>query len=364
MAAVTPAMAAIYTGDSSSIDLADATNSVFAAKAPALLGRIADRYQLASLDTITKGASTAQSLATMGAGSSYAQGGYSFIVGAGAGFAANGVNQSLTQIIDKFADLGGDALPRFGIGAQVSGLVGMNLANLRTPRYLGPLELSRMSVIVNFMNASSSSLAAGLQTSATVIGLHAQYQVRKLGGPSYFKYGEVLFTTGFDYSRLAVRYDSALGPKAFTPITVGSGTSADPQLTWNPVGAIALSSGSGTIPIELSTNVRLLYVLSLYVGGGVDFNVGQATTDISLSGTVIGVNDATAANAGTQKTVGSGTVRASSAASPQLASGRGFGGIQINLVPGRSSNIAAIFVQASATSIGGFGVQTGLRVAW
>lgn len=346
-----------YSDGSSVINLLSTADATYGGKVSALLSKIADRYQLSSLDSVTKGASTAQSLATMGAGSTYATGNYTLLVGGGAGVAANGVDQSLTDIANKLSDIGGDTLPKFGIGAQVSALVGLNLGTLRTPRYLGPLELNRMTVLANFFSISSNAVS-GLAASATVAGLHAQYQLRRPARFGWLMYGEFLLTTGFDYSRLALAYDSTTGAKAMTPVTVGSGTAADPQLTWSPGGTIALASGSGTIPVELSTSVRLLYFLSLYVGGGADFNIGKASTDINLSGTVSG------SNGGASSNIGTGSLTVSKSATPQFASGRGFAGIQINLIPGRTGNILGLFVQASATSIGGFAVQTGLRMAW
>lgn len=357
LATCTSLSAGTYTDGSGVINLASTADAAYGAKVSTLLAKIADRYQLSSLDSVTKGASTAQSLATMGAGSTYATGNYSLLVGGGIGVAANGVNQSLTDIVNKLGDIGGDTLPKFGIGVQVSALVGLNLGTLRTPRYLGPFELNRMTVLANFFNISSNAIT-GLAASATVAGVHAQYQLRRPSRYGWLMYGEFLLTTGFDYSRLALSYDSTTGAKAMTPVTVGSGTATDPQLTWNPGGTVALSSGSGTIPIELSTSVRVLYFLSVYAGGGADFNIGKATTDINLSGTVSGTNGGASSNLGT------GSLSVSKSATPQFASGRGFAGIQINLVPGRTGNILGLFVQGSATSIGGFAVQTGLRMAW
>jgi len=349
--------AAIYVADSISVNIATASEAAFGGNANKLVAKISEKYQIASLDSVTKGATTAQSLATVGAGQTYAQGPYTFMVGLGGGVAANGVNQSLGQIVNKFSDLSGDALPQFGIGAQLSGVVGMNLAYLRTPRFVGPLELSRMSVLTNFFALNSSSLAAGLDTTATVFGLHLQYQLRRAQGRSWLRGGDITVTTGFDYSRLALRYDSTIGAKALTPIAVGAGTSADPLLTFTPNGTIALSSGAGTVPIELSTSVRLFYLLSIFIGGSADFNVGKAATQINISGAVNGSNGASA-------NIGTATVVVDKTARPDLLTARGFAGIQLNLIPGTTTNILSLFTQAALSSAGGFAIQLGVRGAW
>ncbi len=351
-----PISAGVYTDGSSVMTLNAGQDANFGGKMPDLLNTIAEKYQLSALNDITRGNATSQSLATMGAGTAYASGNYTFIVGGGGGLGINAVNQSLGDVFTKLGDLGGDGLPRFGVGAQLSAMVGMNLGNLRTPRYLGPLELSRMTVLVNFMSASSSSLTGGLNLSATVAGLHVQYQLSRARG-SAFQYGEILLTTGFDYSRLAANYDSANG-KGLTAVSIGSGSASDQQLTWLPTGTMSITSGSGTVPVEISTSTRLLYFLSLYVGAGADFNVGKATTDINLSGTVKG-NNGTGENV-----VGSGSLSVSKSASPQFASGRGFAGVQFNLVPGRTGGVVGIFAQASITSLNGLGGQLGVRAAW
>lgn len=342
-----------YTDGTTVVNLSDTS---FAGKVPALMSKIAEKYQLSALGDITRGNATSQSLAAMGAGTAYASGNYTFIVGGGGGVAVNAVNQTLGDVFSKLGDLGGDGLPRFGIGGQLSAMVGMNLGNLRTPRYLGPLELSRMTVLVNVMSASSSNLTSGLNLSATVAGLHLQYQLTRARG-SALQYGEILLTTGFDYSRLAASYDSASG-KGLTPVAVGSGIAGDELLVWKPTGTMAITSGSGTVPVELSTSTRLLYFLSLYAGAGADFNIGKATTDINLTGTVTG-------NKGSgENVVGNGTLAVSNSASPQFASARGFAGLQFNLVPGRTGAVVGIFAQASITTLNGLGGQFGVRCAW
>lgn len=336
------------------------TDSTYDAKAPELLNKIAEKYQLSNLTAIARGTASAQALATMGAGSAYAVGEHSLIVGASGGMAVNGVDQPIADVAKKLGDFGagGDTLPRFGVGSQASAVIGMNLGSLRLVRYLGPFELSRLTIMAHFLQVSTDSITSGLNLSATVAGLHAQYRLASERGSAALRYGEVLLVTGFDYSRLLARYDSTTGTKSLTPIAVGGGTLADPQLVWNPAGIMQLSSGSGTIPIELVTSIRPLWLLSLYLGAAVDLNVGKATAEIQLSG------DLTGTSGGAPVTVGSGSIATSLSESPPWASGRAFLGVQLNLLPGKKTNFASVFTQASFTTSSGVGVQAGLRCAW
>src|SRR5690606_370161 len=52
-------------------------------------------------------------------------------------------------------------------------------------------------------------------------------------------------------------------------------------ITGSPRATILVNTHS--IPLEISTNVQLLYILSLYGGLGVDLNFGQAKGDGSLN---------------------------------------------------------------------------------
>ncbi|MBV6494755.1 MAG: hypothetical protein LDLANPLL_02792 [Turneriella sp.] len=326
---------------------------------PNLTKKIAEQYQLDALSDIVKGNSAAQSNATMGAGTAYAMGDHLFIIGGGGALAVSAVNQTFGEVFDKMGNLDGDTMPRFGVGAQLSALVGMNLGNLRTPRYLGPFELSRTTVFVNVMGFSNSSAVRGLNLSGQVFGAHIQYQLRRAQGRSHFQYGEILFTTGLDYSHFAAKYNSTNGAKELTMLAAGSSSPTDPLLIWKPTGTLEITSGSGTLPIEISTSMRAFYFLSLYVGGAVDVNVGKATTDIHLTAQIDGSTSSLPATP-----IGTAKLDASHSASPDFLSARAFMGVQLNLVPMAQGNAVSLFVQGNITSIGSLAALVGVRGAW
>ncbi|HRP70334.1 MAG TPA: hypothetical protein PLY93_12440 [Turneriella sp.] len=142
-------------------------------------------------------------------------------------------------------------------------------------------------------------------------------------------------------------------------MTVGTGTPADPLLIWTPQGTLNITSGSGTLPIEVSTNIRLFYFLSFYAGGAVDLNVGKATTAIHLTADMKGTT-----SGGTPQSAGNSRLDSVIESSPQFASARAFVGLQLNLLPATQGNFVALFTQVSASSIGGLAALVGVRGAW
>src|SRR5690606_7063454 len=101
-------------------------------------------------------------------------------------------------------------------------------------------------------------------------------------------------------------------------------------ITGSPRATILVNTHS--IPLEISTDVQLLYILSLYGGLGVDFNFGQAKGDGAL-------------NSGTQQITCTGGTQCG-------------GGININVTP--EANIDATGKVNSFTSRAFAGLQFNL----
>ena len=106
-----------------------------------------------------------------------------------------------------------------------------------------------------------------------------------------------------------------------------------------------------TVPVELSTNVRLAF-LTLYVGVGQDFlNSTSVQSNIELTGpitTTVGGNEVTVANLK--------VAHADGVTSLQPLT-RGFAGVQMNLM------MLKVYGHLNATVDGGFGGHVGLRLA-
>ncbi|HRP70333.1 MAG TPA: hypothetical protein PLY93_12435 [Turneriella sp.] len=138
--------------------ITDPTNqAAYTAQLPNLTHKIAAQYQLDNMNNIVRGNANAQAVATTGAGTAYAMGEHTFIVGASGAAAVATSDNTFSQVFDKIQNLESGAVPQFGIGAALSAMVGMNLGNLRTPRYLGPFEIARTTLFVNAMNYSQKA---------------------------------------------------------------------------------------------------------------------------------------------------------------------------------------------------------------
>ena len=104
----------------------------------------------------------------------------------------------------------------------------------------------------------------------------------------------------------------------------------------------------------MSTSVRVLYILSLFGGAGVDLNFGKSTIAANLSGpvTVSGTS------------VGSATLTVGDEKGPNFGALRFFAGPQLNLVPLKNTNLLSLYAQGNYSTGGNYGVHAGLRIAW
>ena len=122
------------------------------------------------------------------------------------------------------------------------------------------------------------------------------------------------------------------------------------DLSWDATGTYDVTSVSDTIPVELSTNLRIL-VATVYVGGGADIvNVGSATSSISLGG------DINASAYGQESTLGDITVSLDGEGIADEIVPRAFAGLQADI----------LFIKAYGhLNVGfndSFGGHVGLRV--
>jgi hypothetical protein len=90
----------------------------------------------------------------------------------------------------------------------------------------------------------------------------------------------------------------------------------------------------------VTTNIRFLYVLSAYFGGGFDWQVGGGSTlTVDLNGTLTG----NVPSAGATADLGNMTLKVTQKASPSAGRVRGIVGLQTNLF------FLKLFAQLNAT---------------
>jgi hypothetical protein len=234
--------------------------------------------------------------------------------------------------------------PIAGVSGNVTVMAGVNLGALGAP----------VTLFANYFKSSGSyrEFDARLEN----VGVHLQLKLFGTRDPSVWslllRWGGLDVTTGFDRSRMRLQlvrdFDRAI------PVSDGQRFSGEVDVASR--GTFRLDMRTSSIPLEITTNVRFLYVLSAYVGGGFDWQLGGGSDlTVDLDGTLTGVVPAASARAelGTMK------VTVTESASPSAGRIRGIVGLQANLF------LLKLFVQLNAApspflSSVGFGA----RLVW
>ena len=257
-------------------------------------------YQTNNVSGFLRDFVDATSFSNRGLGVDYASASDDFMIGVAGNVAVSSP--------DAFSN---DTHPTGGAAVNFAGMIGGNLKGLGLPRW---------SLYANgFYESESTDKLSGDLTSA---GLHVQYrlvkpELDKGAGAAALRWIGIDLTSGVEYTRWTLGVNDTLSDN----YTVGSGTQQQ-TLTMASTGQLDLTSNVITVPVEATTGIRLVEVLSLYVGGGVDFTAGTSKIDANLSGAV---TDSAGANVGTVKITASGSNTGSPAAARALA------GVQLNL---------------------------------
>jgi len=308
----------------------------------ALQAEIDKQFQVPSMGTFLGQMSNAQAITNKGQGVSYASDHSLFVVGGGLGAGLN------TTSGFSFSSSGG--LPPIGIGVQGSIMAGLSLSKFPLPA-IGPVDLKKITVFVNFFSYSNDSLVDSLTIKTNTFGIHFQYKFmegKNIGGLGVLNWGGLAFTTGFDVSSNAMTYK--VGQKI-------SASSSGVTYTWTPASSssLTLDASSFSIPLEVSTSIRLLYALSFFAGTGIDLNFGKSTVSANMTGPVTNSFNATQ---------GSATLTLGEETGPSFGALRFFFGPQINIVPLKNTNLLSIYAQGNVSTGGNYGAHAGIRIAW
>jgi hypothetical protein len=209
----------------------------------------------------------------------------------------------------------GNVPPLSGVATNLTVMAGLNL---------GFLDLRPVTLFGNFFTRKFGYREFGAEVYN--YGAHLQlkfFQPRKETlWNAFLQWGGIALTTGFDHARL--RYTLSKPFQRAIPISAG-GQMARIDVAAN--GELAMESRTYSVPIELTTNFRFLYVLSVYGGGGMDIQVGGGSDlDANLNGTLTG----SAAQAPPVQ-VGGAQVVITDEAKPSKTKLRGIVGVQANL---------------------------------
>jgi len=196
----------------------------------------------------------AQSMVNKGIGVDYASNPKGFLLGV----SVSGALDAGDAELDDLANIDGDRIVPVGVGAQISLMAGFNFAMLGLPE------------LTLFANGMAFPLQYDVyQADFRNFGVHAQYKLFKRRGGKAAGWGGLDITSGLQFSETVLNLDEQIER---TVSVDGGRFLLDTEITGN----LELVQTAWTVPLEITSNVRFLYVLSLYGGAGVDFQFGDA----------------------------------------------------------------------------------------
>lgn len=217
----------------------------------------------ASPDRLMEGMANSSVMAGKGIGSDYASGMEVFLIGAGVGAGAD-----LEKDKTSDSDLS-------GVGVQPGLIVGMNLGFLDAQRILG-MDTDRLNLYFNGMvynidhklgDGDKDKISADLSS----FGVHVSYDWIKGNGSKLFGWGGVKLHTGYEYNSSKFSFTSTVKEDISAS---AAGQTVSGTVNGKPKAEIDVTTQS--IPLEISSSVQFLYILSLYGGLGMDINFGEA----------------------------------------------------------------------------------------
>lgn len=297
--------------------------------ADAIKSKVNDAYQTNNVQQFLRSFTDATGFSQRGLGVDYVSVPNSYIIG----IAANAAVAS-----DKIVNA--DDRPTAG-GAAVNfgAMIGMNL---------GSLDLPRWTIYANgfYQSASTDRLSGTLLS----VGAHAQVKLLEAeeggGSATVVRWIGLDVTSGIEYTRWSLGANDNGIKNDFT-VGAAAGGSGSETLSLLAKGAFDLETNAVTIPVEVTTGLRIALLASVFIGAGVDFTVGKSTVDANLQGEVTASDGR---SLGTVKIAATGNNTASPAA------GRVLAGVQLNLWK------LKIFVQANVSQTPAASVTAGLRL--
>lgn len=211
---------------------------------------------------LMKGMANSTVMAGKGIGSDYASRMEVALLGAGVGIGADMEKDKSTD-----SDIS-------GVGVQGGVIIGTNLSWMDSEKILG-LYTDRLNVYANYLgyNVDRELGDKGDKLNAKLMsfGVHASYDLVLPKGSSLLRWGGVKIHTGYEYNSTKLKFSTSITEEISEDV---GGATVTGDLNAKPSAKIDATTHS--IPIEASTNVQLLYFLSLYTGIGVDINFGNA----------------------------------------------------------------------------------------
>jgi hypothetical protein len=244
--------------------------------------------------------------------------------------------------------------PAGGVGTNATIMAGVNLDFFR---------LAPVTLFGNYF--SRAGRLEEFDAHLSNWGVHAQLKLwgSRDGGliDAFVRWGGIDLTTGIEQARLRLtlaqnwRRDIPVG-QYVDPAQSGG---ASPVVAVDSTGRFTIDMHTFSVPIEVTTNVRLLYILSLYGGFGFDWQLGGGSSlALDLDGTMTGRTSSGGQT--TEVDLGTATADASESVSPSPGRLRWLAGLQVNVF------VVKLFAQLNLATQDPViaSVALGARVGW
>lgn len=160
-------------------------------------------------------------------------------------------------------------------GAGITGAVqfGLNVSKITDSPFLG-MDPKRLTVMGNFFkyNADRKVDDNAIKADMLSFGFSGSYRWIDGGRNRWWGWDGVRLHTGYQYSRLDLTVSTNLNE--VVNANLGANGTLNGTVSGSPKATI--ETGTHSIPLEISTGVNFLYVLSFYGGLGTDINMGAA----------------------------------------------------------------------------------------
>ncbi len=328
-----------------------------------LRNKLNELFQAAGTRSFLRKFGDAQSFTSKGLGVDYASEATYFEVGGSASFAL-GMDRT-------YQPSNTPGFPISGVGLNASLMGGLSLGFLGIP----------VMVFGNWMKVPTQNYGA-MSGSLDNWGVHAQV---RLFGPSrsmsalkmLVRWGGIAVTTGLDYSHMSLGLKQPISSKfTFSNLpdvgvdATGAASGDIMDVNGAVVGTAHLNIDMTTksIPLEVTTSLRLLTLLTAYGGLGFDWQLGGGSNmDVGVDAKMVGHTLLPGAASGSKNPadysnldLGTAHVKFMDHAEPSAAKIRGIMGLQINLF------MLRIFTQMNITNTNPVmaSLAVGARVAY
>lgn len=311
-----------------------------------ILSQVSNIFQVADVGAFLKDFQNTQAFSSKGLGVDYASEATLAEVGATLSFATN-ASKSYNKPSGSYTD----PMPLSSGGLNFSLMGGLGL---------GLIGLDPVMIFGNWFKGSAS--IGQLDGSYDNWGVHGQIRLlgpsRKVSATSFLvRWGGIAITSGADYSRMTLNARKDLQSTFTLPAYSLGVPQGSVSIQNQGTLTFSLQQTTWTVPLEITTSLRLLSLVTIYGGFGLDFQLGGGSDlDINMtSGNLTGKVGTT-----TVSDLGTAAIMVKQHASPSTARFREILGVQVGIF-----DVLRLFVQVNNTpsSPSLTSVAAGLRLA-